>query len=279
MSVWLLLVVSILVVGIFHYYLHSRSSNFNFIISSIIESYKCALGQSVEQFSRVCCLKHIILIGICLLSFNILINYFKTLILSNLVDNPLIKIDSIGDLVNFMKSTKLNISLVSNKIFLTWQLLENSQDENFHYIFLQLVDKSCTLDDIYKVKCIVISYTNLLENIAINNKHLGFHLSRDQYFGSTLNILYSKLIQNSIKLKIDTVISILFENGLEKFVSSMLNKNRLNINQTHDSQKIRIEDMRGILMLMAIVYFILIIIFIIEYFSFKTKERNRNIRI
>ena len=135
LDIWIVSLVFVLLVGFVNNYMHDCNWKFNDIILSITQSYEILFGQSVKQFSRVCCSKQTILIGISLLSFSILIHYFRTLILTNLLEDPPIKIDSLDDLVNFLRSTKLKITLVSDKGMLTWYLLENSQDENLKTIF------------------------------------------------------------------------------------------------------------------------------------------------
>ena len=280
-DVWLRLFMFVLIVGFINNFMHGCNLNFHDIISSIIQSYKSSLAQSVKKFSRVCCSKHTILIGMSLLSFSILIHYFRTLILTNLLDDPLIKIDSIDDLVNFLESTKDNITLVSNKAQLTWQLLEKSQEENFQKIFRQLKNRNMMMNDIYNGKSVAINYGHILESKIKANKHLGLHLSSEQYFGSSINILYSKTIDKSLKNKIDSVISILFESGLQDFYNfvQLTQFKQFNFNQTEDNQIIDLEDMRGLMMLIGIINVSSILVLIIEKFWYiLTSKKSKQMK-
>ena len=263
-NVWLMLFLSVLIVGLINYFVHNSKWKFNFILSSMIQIYKSALVQHVKQFGRVCCSKHIILIGMSLLSFNILIQYFRSLILTNLLNDPLIKIDSIDDLVNLLKSTKHNISLVSSKSILTWSLLENSKDEKFKMIFNKLQDSPITLNDLINGKGIMINYGEFLDIVVNLLNHPNLHVSRQQYFGSAFVILYSKSFEKALKDKIDSVIIILFESGLFNFWNSIVAFRRLNWNEIEDRHTITLENIRGLIMLMIIIYLAIFLIVIIE---------------
>ena len=130
-QVWFAFFLTILIVGLINNFIDFSNSKINNLITNILRIYQSALGQGVKQFNYVCCFKHSILIGSFLLTFNILMEYFDLLILSNLLSDNFIKIDSIDDLVNLISSTKLNITLVSSKEQLTWQLIEKSEEEKF----------------------------------------------------------------------------------------------------------------------------------------------------
>ena len=185
--------------------------------------------------------------------------------LKELLNNPSIIIDSIDDLVNFMRSTKNNISLVSNKYELSWQLLQNSDENNFKSIFQILKDGIFNITDLHNGKMIGVGYSGHFEEIIKANQHLNLHLSREQYFGSSINILYSITFINTLKEKIDSIVIILFESGLQNFWKSLRDYNPINLVKIEDNETITIEDIRGLMMLMAIIHFSVILILIIEF--------------
>ena len=266
-GVWLGIAVSIVTIGIMSNLLH-----YNYlknVISNIINIYKLMFGQSVDQYSQIYCMKHMILIGVCLYSFTILIQYFNTLILSNLISDPVIKIDSMEDLANFIKATNKNISLVSRRVMLTWHILEHSDDENFQNIFKLLSDKDYDIVDIFNGISFAISYEHLLEPIFNANKHLGLHLSREQCFGSEVVILYSKSIDNTLKDIIDSVINVPFESGLQNFWNYMWLYKVINVNQTENDETITVQYISGLMMLLPIIYSMLFVLLAFELHIFR----------
>ena len=274
LGVWFGIVVSIVTIGIISNLLHD--SHWKNVISNIINIYQLMFGQSVDQYSRICCVKHTILIGVCLYSFNILIQYFNTLILSNLISDPVIKIDSIKDLVNFIKLNNKNVTLVSDKTYLTWYLLENSPDENFHSIFKLLLDTKYDIADIFNGKSIAINYGHILQHVYNANKHLGLYFGREQYFGSEIVMLYSKSIDAIFKEKIDLLINILFESGLQHFWEHLWYYRLVNLNQTANDDSILVQ-ITYLMMLFSIIYSIIFLLFLIEYFTYRYYNYSKNI--
>ena len=274
-DVWLLLFLSVLMIGLINYFVHNRTWKFSQFISSIIQSYKCVLAQSVKQFSRVCCSRHMILIGMSLISLNFLIHCFKNLILTNLLSDPLLKIDSIDDLVNFIRSTRENITLISSRSLLTWQLFKNSEDENFRTIFRQLKEQSFQIKDIINGKMVLILYGFIIERIMKSNQHASLYMGRQQYFGSPFAILYAKSFDKILKEKIDSVISIIFESGLYNFWTFLVPYKRLDLDETKANDTITMDDMKGIIMLLATIYLLVILFFMFENLS-KISLKTKN---
>ena len=269
-AVWLGLFMSVLAVGIVNYFGKRRSFHLDKLFLNIINSYKSALAQSVSQFKYVGLSKYCIMIATSLLSFSILIYWFKTLILSNLLCDSDVIIDSIEDLVNFLKSKndQTNITIASIETKLTWYLLKYSDDENFKYIYSLLKNKY-DVKDIYNGKCIAICYGNTFDYLINGNEHLDLHVSRQQYFGSAVVILYSKTIDKTLKERIDCVIRILFESGLQNFWRYSNSYKRLNFDQIQNDQTISVQRIKGIMSLLAVVYTALILIFIFETYWHK----------
>ena len=267
--VWLLLFISVLMVGLFNYFLPDRYLKFNHLISSIIQSFKCAFGQSVEQFSRICCLKHVILIGTSLLCFNIIIHCFKALILTNLLSDPLIKIDSINDLVDFIRATRANITLASSTSYMTWQLFKDSEDENFRTIFKRLKNQNYNIKDIINGKSIYIGYGFVIEKTIKSNQHPSLYIGRQQYFGSPFAVLYTKSFDKTLKEKIDSVVSTIFESGLFNLWTLLVpyKRPKETLTETENHDTIRMDDIKGIMMLLAIIYLLVIFSLIFENLS------------
>ena len=118
------------------------------------------------------------------------------------------------------------------------------------------------MDDVYYGKSIVIGDDENFQNVINSNK--GFYLSKEKYFGSAKVILYSKTIDNLIENKINTIMAILFESGFINFWISLVVFLNHNFEQIENCQKITFEDMRGLMTLLAIIYFHIILVLIIE---------------
>ena len=181
---------------------------------------------------------------------SLLIIEFNSNILSNLLYDPIVRIDSIDDLVQVIKD--YNVTIAANKGELNWYLLETSNEPNFKYIFNHLVTIMFNIIDILEGKTILIGYSNYYEHFIKTNKHLGFHLSSETYFGSPFVILYSKQIERSIKERIDSIIDILFESGLHDFWESLGFRKRIKYFPDNSYRaKISLKTVRGMLYLLG----------------------------
>ena len=120
--------------------------------------------------------------------------------------------------------------------------------------------------EIYQGGSIGIDYSSILGDVSKANQHLGFHLSRDQYFGSEFVILYSKTIDQTLKETIDSMVSSVFESGLYDHWQSLLYKIKVNQSRPEESDIISLESMKGVMYLLVMMWTILILIMVIEGF-------------
>ena len=277
MSVWICIMISIILISTIEYHIHKvHKKN---LVYRIILAYSAILGQSSRELARYCCFKHLIVFGINLYCFSCLRLYFQIFILMDQVQDSIITIDSIDDIVNLLSSTRNNISVIANKNFLTWEILENSEDENFKMVFKNLIDYdtlSAGFDDIYRGKQITIGNGRYLQSVAKANKHLGFHLGRIQYYVSPNVIFYSKTIDNRVKNEIDWVIDRVYESGLQNFWWALTFEHRIdmNVSRDDDNQTITMQSIRGIFILLVTINFSLICILICEFIIDKSKKLN-----
>ena len=102
---------------------------------------------------------------------------------------------------------------------LTWQLLEQSDDSRFQRVYEILMNKiPDPYQDISEGKAILIDYGSTFEILTKNNPQLKLHISREQYYGSSLVSLYAKNINETIKGYIDSIVYKLFESGNSKYL-------------------------------------------------------------
>ena len=104
--------------------------------------------------------------------------FFNSNILSNLLYDPFIMIDSMDDLVSIID--KMNITPYANKDYLTWQLLEQSSDSRYKKVFERLLNEIPNqYQDLYEGKAIIIGYGSDFEILTKNNPQLKLHISRE----------------------------------------------------------------------------------------------------
>ena len=265
LGVWTVIVLSIILIAIVDHHLHKVPSEN--LVSRIILTYTYMLGQSSRHLKKYCCLKHMLVIGMGLYCFKCLRLYFETFILIDQVEDSYITINSLDDIDNLLCSTTRNISVIANKKFLTWRLLENSKDEIFQKVFNHITNyDTIGFDDIYRGRQIAINNGRYLQSVVNANKHLGFHLGRHQYYESANVIYYSKTIDNRVKQKIDSVIVRVYESGLQDFWWALLFERKIDINETRDdeNQTITLQSIGGIFILLPTINLLLIYILIFE---------------
>ena len=265
MDVWISIGMSIILIAIVDYYIHRIT--IDLLVSRIISAYASLLGQGSRHLDNYCCVKHLLILGMSLVCFMCLKLYFETYILMDQIEDASITIDSMEDLANLLSSTRSNISVVSNKRYLTWKILESSRDENFRNVYKHLLhDKDVGYDEIYYGRRIGVNYRSNFESVINANKHLGFHLSRDQYVGTPFVILYSKAIDDKIKHRIDSVINVLVESGLQDLWWTLQHERKVSVKEdrVEGSQTITMISIRGILILLFSINLLLIYILILE---------------
>ena len=172
------------------------------------------------------------------------------------------------DLANLLTSTRSNITVGSSDKELTWKLIKSSSDKNFQTVFSRMIDiTSFEFNDIYQGRRIVISFGRYFRILIKYNKHLGFHLSRNQYFESSNVLLYSKTIDHRVKRRIDSAIDRVYESGLQDFWWELLIKPKLDINESRDddNQDITVQSIRGIFILLFTINLSLICVIICEF--------------
>ena len=278
-DLWSVIIFLIILLSIIDYKIHSKLCEFNFkeIVLKIINFLKLLLTQSSDYYSRICCIKHLLFLGISIFIISLLPIFFTSDILSNLLQDPIYIIDSIDDLVDVIEKT--NVKLFAKKEYLAWHILKHSIDYRFQTVFRKLIDtKEHPWQDVYLGKAILVDFSMLLEPVIMANPYYGFHIGRDQYYGTSIGILYQKNINETIKQNIDSVISILFESGLQNLWNA-LQWNSVKFTPIEEiDEQITIASLRGIFIIYLILILAQLLLFIFELFYFCSKH-NKSIQI
>ena len=226
------------------------------------------LNQNSNKFSRICCSKHLILNSTTLISIFLLMLFFNSEILSNIVYNPLLHIDSLDDLAKFI-STNPDVSLISDNSTRNWELMHTSQDDQIQMIFRKMQSLSYLefdFEQVYRGKSILIFFDDFLIRIINRYPSLKFHISNDRHFGSQYGFIYSKYLNKNIQIIIDSKIRSVVETGLNDYWKSKQFSSKLNISdfdETHHS--LSMDDFKNILMLFLYIFIFVMITFLIEY--------------
>ena len=212
--------------------------------------------------------------------------WFKALIVSNLLFEPMLLVNSIDellDIITVLNTPSRNITVVAYKEHLAWHLLETSEETSFSQVFSLLKpSESSNAQDfgyqqIYDGDRIAIGFSSIFEYVINANPHLDFHLARESYFSSHTVSLYSLTINETVKRKIDSVIDNVFESGLQDLWLSLQYKNRLNVKTSEsNNSKIELQSIKGLICLIGIIYTIIIFILITEiYLNHTTSKHNQ----
>ena len=274
-DIWMAIIITIFIIALCYQFLRSNSSiTFNNLLSSILLFLTTLLGQGDNKLSHVSNIKSFILVGSTIYLFTILIQCFQSVQLANLVSDPDVEIDSIDDLLDYMESTMLNISLVTSKnlLPLTMYILKSANEAKFKKIVKMITSISnpelhteIIVNDVIQAKSIWINFGQPLEFILMSNQHLGLRLGSEQYYGTPFGLIYSKKIERTVKNKIDSVIYSLIESGLQKFWTG-LHYSRMDLDKIDVENKITLLHTRGVFILIFSIYIILFLILLMEIF-------------
>ena len=166
-DLWIIFGITLIIVAIFEIFLHlkAKHSLLTFIIEILSNLFYFIirfLNQNSNKYSRICCIKHLILNSTTFISISLLTLFFDSEILSNIVYNPLLNIESFDDIAEFL-SKYPDVSLISDNESFTWRLMHDWQDDQVQHLFQQLQSVS-TLDfdyeQVYRGKSIIIAFNN-----------------------------------------------------------------------------------------------------------------------
>ena len=275
-DMWIIFGLSLIIVAILNSVLHSLSETTSFLplLIQIFEIFFTLVmyffSQSSPNLSRICCTKHLLLNSMTILSIFLLTNFFKSDILSILLNNPPLKIDSLEDL-NELFSINPEMEVMADERTSTWKMIKEYSNQKESMINNKLKGVPITGFDYKKVyhgKAIIISHDIIIENMIAINPHLNFRLSKDIYYGTILGLLYSRNIDPGVKAISDSVVSRVFESGLAKSIQnrSKYNKKIKMYEFVNIHESISVAYFKRIIILFLYSTAILLISLIIEYF-------------
>ena len=226
------------------------------------------LGQSQKYFTRICCIKHIVMNTTTLISITLMTLFLNTKLSSNQIHHSILRIDSMDELIQFLLKYP-HVKLVSDNSITSWPLIMNWQGDHSELIRTKLSSVPSTLydySDVYNGKTIIIGYDILFHDVINVNSHLKFHISRDRHYGSQLVLSYSKSINKDLKYKVDSICNSLYESGM--FSSYQQIKRRLKrlniIDSDHPDENISIDFIVTRIRFFILCFISLVILLIIE---------------
>ena len=268
-ELWLLITAVFFNIAIFDRILHHGNTKWTLYLVGVVVYYLklwlVFINQSI-QLGNICCVKHLILNSVTVISIFVMTQFIESEILSKLLFHPLLKIDTLDDLIQFVTQHD-DVKLISDNLTTSWSILRNWEDERARFIFPKMTSVPISEFDyqqVYHGKSIIISYDDNFEKIIKSHRDLSFHISSDRLFGKQHGFLYSKYIDIETKRSIDTIISSLLENGIHNFVEEKKRSKRLNIEENDPSQSISFTYFKRIMRYYTFNSIWIIVILIIE---------------
>ena len=201
---------------------------------------------------------------------------FNSEILSKLLFHPLVKIDTLDDLVAFV-SKHNHVKLISDQITSSWSIIKYWKNERTQFISPRLISVPLykfNYEQVYNGESIIISFDNIFQHIMESNRDLSFHMSADRMFGSSNGLLYSKSIDSKAKRFIDSMMSSLFESGIYNHLEKRKFVKRLNIEEKDTPIAISISYFKKIVIIYAYDIVLLLFSLIVEILLFRFKSKQ-----
>ena len=245
-----------------------RFINYLFILLS------SQLSQSTRYFKRHNSLIEFLINYNMLVAMALLVLFFKSHVLSNIIYKPTYTIDSMTDLANVIDETDIKVMSWGPKAKVTWRDLESSNETCFQKVSNCMIDtRNYPLYEIASGKVVYITYSHHLDGLAQVNSHIDLHVAQNRYFGASDCLIYNKNIDESIKESIDSVVNVLFESGLHNFWQLKTFNISTNIitNNSNKGHVIHLANVTGIFKVILVLQALSILILFIEIGQFPTK--------
>ena len=269
LKLWLILFAVFVVIATCNRIFHKEYSMWTWyllgVVGQFMKLWAVFINQS-NQFGNICCVKHLILNSVTLISIFVMTLFFSSEILTNLLIQPLIKIDTMDDLVKFVTLHK-DVKLISDNKTSSYRIMRGWEDERAKFILPRITSVPFNKFDykqVYHGKSIVILFDSILGGILRINQHLNFHLSADRLFGRSYALLFSKFIDTKTKILIDSIIFSLFESGIHEFLYYRRNSIKLDVKEDDPEQTISMSYFKNVMIIYIYCSISLIFIFILE---------------
>ena len=278
-DLWIVFGSTLIIVATFEIFLHFqvKHSLLTFIMEILSNLFNLIirfLNQNSNKYSRFCCSKHLILNSTTLISIFLLMLFFNSDLLSNMVYKPLLFIDSLDDLAKFLL-TNPGVSLISDNHTSSWTLMETWQDDQVQMLFRKMQGVFVPYFDyeqVYRGKSIIIFFGHYFARIVKSYPSLKFHISNDQHFGTQFGLIYSNQLDSGIKKLIDRKIRSMVESGINNHWTSKASATKLNVSDDESHQSFSMDNFKNVIMLFIYIYIIIIIIFVVEYVIAKSNN-------
>ena len=275
LNLWLTLCAIFVVIAICNRILHKHYSKFTLYLVDVLDNFikLCAvfINQS-NQFANICCVKHLILNSVTVISIFVMTLYFTSEILSNLLIQPLIKIDTLDDLVKYINQNP-NVKLISDNMTSSFRVMKKWDDERAKFVYPRLTSVPYTKFDykqVYHGKSIIITFDSTIERMLKYNPDLYFHMSVDRLFGFQYGLIYSKYIDIKTKLFINSITRSLFESGIYNFMRVRKGWKHLELEESDPPQTISISYFKKVMLINIYSVILLILILIVEVLVFNS---------
>ena len=277
LKLWLTLCAMLIVISICNSILHKEYSKWTFhlvgVVGHFMKLWVVFINQSI-QFGNICCVKHLIVNSVTVISIFLMTLFFTSEILSNIIIQPLIKIDTMDDLVKYTKQNP-NVKLFSDNLTSSWKVMTQWDDERAKFVLPRITSlpyHEFDYNQVYHGKSIMILYDSIFERMLNFNQDLTFYMSSDRLFAFQYSLLYSKYIDNKTKIFIDSIISSLFESGIYNYIMITKSGKHLDLVEDEPPLTISISYFKRIMIIYIYSVILLILILFIEFLLYSRRN-------
>lgn len=275
-DLWLIFILLLSLAAICSEIIHRNYSIYLFftIINRVFKFLTQFLNQSQQYFSFYCCSKHFPLKACSLIAITIMTLFFTSNLFSNLVLFNYLKIETIDELVRFLKEND-HVRVMADNQTQTWKLLRTWEEPGPKFVTKKIENVSFRkfdLKSIYEGKAVALAQEFIFQSMIAANPQLTFHLSSGQFFAIQYGYLYNKYIDNDVKRGADKAIRMAFECGVSNrwLIEEFGKRANASDDNSHDSMSV--QQFVPTMILFGYLFVTLLILFILEIISAKSIE-------
>ena len=245
------------------------------VAGQFVKLWAATINQS-NQFGNICCVKHLILNSVTIISIFVMTLFFNSEVLSILLFHPLVKIETLDNLVEFVKQHD-DVKLITGKVTSSWAIMKSWQDERAKFLLPRMATVPIYEFDykqVYHGKSIIISFDYAFEHMMKSNPDHNFHMSADRLFSLQYGLIYSKYIDSKIKHLIDSIMTSLFESGIYNFNEEKKFSKHLDLEEEETPMAISLSYFKKIIYSYTRLIILLLLSLIAEilHFLYQTKK-------
>ena len=192
LDIWIIFTIMLIFIATSNRIIHKENSKWTIYLESVLDHFTKLWTIFINQsiiFGNICCVKYLILNSVTVISIFIMTLFFTSQILSNLCFHPLVMIDTLDDLLEYV-TQQADVKLISNNLSSSWLIMKSMQDKSGKFLFNKMTSVPYyDYKEVYQDKSFIINYDTTFEHIMENNRGLSFRMSADRLFSKSHGLL------------------------------------------------------------------------------------------